>query len=108
MSGHLVVAAVVQLVHGVENPALHGFEAVVEVRHRPLEDHVAGVIEEIVRIHRAERGMLVGVVGHRGGCLKGMRRGKPGMRAQTRCHERECQAAGNSKKAASGITGAQR
>ena len=68
--GDLVVAAVVDFIHGVEDAALDRLEAVVEVGHRAFEDDVAGVIEEIIGIHRAERGMLVRVVRHVGGWLK--------------------------------------
>ena len=62
--GDLVVAAVVQLVHGVQDAALHGLEAVVEMRDRALEDHVAGVVEEPVAVElvhelRVRRGSRV-------------------------------------------------
>ena len=68
--GDLVVAAVVHFLHGVQDAALDGLEAVVEVRHGALEDDVAGVIEEIVGIHRSKRGMLVRVVRHVGRMVK--------------------------------------
>lgn len=49
--GHLVVAAVFQLAHGVEDTALHRLEAVIGVWHSALQNHVAGVVEEPVAKH---------------------------------------------------------
>ena len=46
----LVVAAVVQLVQRVHDAPLHRLQAVVDVRHRALEDDVARVVEEPVRV----------------------------------------------------------
>ncbi len=42
--GHLVVAAVVDHLHGVENAPLHGFQAVAHVGHGAFQDHVGGVV----------------------------------------------------------------
>ena len=44
--GHLVVPAVVHFPQRVEDAALHRLEAVVDVGHGPVEDDVAGVVEE--------------------------------------------------------------
>ncbi len=52
--GHFVVTTVVQLFGGVQNPPLHGLEAIVQMRDGTLEDYVAGVIQEIVGIHRPQ------------------------------------------------------
>ena len=46
--------------------ALEHMQAVEEMRHRPFEDDVAGVVEEIVGIHRSQRGMLIRIVRHEG------------------------------------------
>ena len=48
---HLRVAAVVHPVHRVEHAALDGLQAVHDVRNRPLEDHIGGVIQEPVLEH---------------------------------------------------------
>jgi hypothetical protein len=60
----LVEAAVVHALHGVEDAALDGFQAVIQVGDGALEDDVAGVVEEPVTIHFAhviepERGAVV-------------------------------------------------
>ena len=49
--GHLVVAAVVDHLHGVENAPLHGFQAVAHMGHGAFQDHVGGVVQEPVLIH---------------------------------------------------------
>lgn len=48
--GDLVVATVFELVHGMENAALDGFEAVVDVGDGAFQDDVGGVVEEPVAI----------------------------------------------------------
>ena len=52
--GHLVVAAVVDDLHGVEDAPLHGLQAVLDVRHGALQDHVGGVIQKPVLVHARE------------------------------------------------------
>ncbi len=42
--GHLVVAAVVHLLEGVQDAALYGFEAVLDGGYGPFQDDVAGVV----------------------------------------------------------------
>ena len=59
---HLVVTAVFQLVHAVQDAAVHRLQAVIDVRHGALKDDVAGVIEKPVAIERVHRLVL-----HRGG-----------------------------------------
>ena len=53
--GDLVVTAVFQLVHAVQDAALHGLEAIMNVRHGALQDDVAGVVEEPVAIEIVHR-----------------------------------------------------
>jgi hypothetical protein len=48
--GDLVVAAVLELVHGVEDAALDGLEAVVDVGDGALEDDVGGVVQKPVAV----------------------------------------------------------
>ncbi len=49
--GHLVEAPVVDGFHGMENAALHRFQAVLDVRHGPFENHIRSIIQEPVLIH---------------------------------------------------------
>ena len=49
--GHLVISAVVHALHRVHNAALHGLEAVLNVRHGTFQDYIAGVIQEPVLVH---------------------------------------------------------
>ena len=49
--GHLGVGAVVYAEHGMQDAALHGLEAVHDVRHGPVEDHVGGIVEIPVLEH---------------------------------------------------------
>ena len=46
--GHLVVLAVVDLEEGMQDAALNGLQAVVDLRNRPVLDDVGGVFEEVV------------------------------------------------------------
>ena len=60
--GHLVEAAVVDRLHGVEDASLHGFEAILDVGHGALQNHVGGVVEEPVLVHArqlAHAGLLL-------------------------------------------------
>ena len=52
--GHLVVAAVVHLLHRVQNTSLHGLQSVVYMRHGTLQYHVRGIVQEPVLIHARE------------------------------------------------------
>ena len=52
--GHLVVASVVLLEHGVQNAALNGFETVFHRRHGAFENDIAGIVQEIILIHATE------------------------------------------------------
>ena len=49
---HLVEAAVLQLVHRVQDTALHGLEAVIHVRESTVEDDVGGVVQVPFAVHR--------------------------------------------------------
>ena len=51
--GDLVEAAVVHVPERVEDAALDGLQAVVDVRDRAVEDDVAGVVEEPVAVAAA-------------------------------------------------------
>ncbi|MPM63905.1 hypothetical protein SDC9_110789 [bioreactor metagenome] len=56
--GGLVGPVVVDPVHGPENPALHRLEPVVDVRDRPVLDHITGVFHEVGVDHLPE--ILIG------------------------------------------------
>ena len=43
--------AIVHLLQGVQDAALDRLQSVVEVRNRPLEDHIGGIIEEVLVVH---------------------------------------------------------
>ena len=45
--GHLVVLSVVDLEEGMQDAALDGLQAVVDLRNRPVLDYVGGVFEEV-------------------------------------------------------------
>ena len=51
---HLVVAPVVEPLHRVQDAALHGLQAVVDVRHGTLENHIRGIVEEPMLVHPRE------------------------------------------------------
>jgi len=53
--GHLVVPAVIQVLHGVQDAPLHGFQAIVQGGHGTLQDHVAGIVQEPFPVHAAYR-----------------------------------------------------
>ena len=57
--GDLVEAAVVHVPERVQDAALHRLQAVVDVRHRAVEDDVAGVVEEPVAVGDGERRLFV-------------------------------------------------
>ena len=52
--GDLVVTAVVDALHGVEDTPLHGLQTVLDMGHGALEDDVRGVVEEPVLVHAGE------------------------------------------------------
>ena len=65
--GHFVITAVLELFHRVENAALHGLQAIAQMRHSALHDYVTGVIEKIIGIHATQilvlmHSTIVGVV----------------------------------------------
>ena len=49
--GHLVVTAVVKLLHGMKNPPLNRFQSVGNLRHRPFQDHIRRIIQEPALVH---------------------------------------------------------
>ena len=76
--GHLVVAPVVDGLHGVENAPLHGFQPVLDMRHGALQDHVRSVVQEPVAVHArqfADAALLLRqpVVSARSGTRSGLR-----------------------------------
>jgi alpha-D-ribose 1-methylphosphonate 5-triphosphate synthase subunit PhnL len=46
--GDLVKTAVLHIEQGLENPALHRFQAVVNIGNGPLADDIGGVLKEIL------------------------------------------------------------
>ena len=72
---HLGETPVVGLFHGVENTTLHRLQAVVDVRHRAVEDDIGGIVNPVVVEHTVERqcraltGRLVGLGGGGLHCL---------------------------------------
>ena len=66
--GHLVVAAIVEQFHRVQNAALHGFEAVAKVWHGTLKYDVRGIVKKPVLIH-AGKLQLALVVLHPAGVI---------------------------------------
>ena len=56
---HLVETAILQLVHGVQDSALHGFQAVVNIRERSIQDDVGGVVEIPLAVHRLRENHFV-------------------------------------------------
>ena len=53
--GHLGETSIVGFLHGMEDAALHGLEAVVDVGHRAVEDDIGGIVNPIILEHAAER-----------------------------------------------------
>ena len=50
----LGIAAVIHPVHRVEHAALHRLQSVHDMRYRPLEDYVGGIVQEPVLEHSGE------------------------------------------------------
>ena len=53
--GHLREAAVVRLLHRVQDTPLHRLQAVVDVGHRAVQDDIGGIVNPIVAEHAVER-----------------------------------------------------
>ena len=49
--GHLVVAAVIHALHGMQNTALHGFQTVNDMRHSAFQNHIRGVFQIVIPEH---------------------------------------------------------
>jgi hypothetical protein len=58
-----MVAPIVHFIQGVQDASLDGLEPVFDRRYRPLQNNVAGVIEEIILVHALQGRDLVFVVG---------------------------------------------
>ena len=56
--GHLIVAAIIQPFHGVQDTTLHRFQSILDMRDSPLQNHVGGIVQKPVLIHARQ------VVGH--------------------------------------------
>jgi hypothetical protein len=52
---HLVVATVIQVLHAVQDPALHRFQSIIQRWYGTFQDHIARVIQEPVPVHTAYR-----------------------------------------------------
>ncbi len=52
--GHLVVASVLHAAHGVQYAPLHRLQAVHDVGHGPLQNHIRGVVQEPVLVHAVQ------------------------------------------------------
>ena len=51
---HLVVASVVELAHRMQYATLYGFQAVIKMRHRTLQDHIRCIVQKPVLVHSCE------------------------------------------------------
>ena len=49
--GDLVVAAVVAALHGVQDAALHGLQAILQMGYGTLQNHIRRVVQEPVLVH---------------------------------------------------------
>ena len=58
---HLVVASVVNLLHGMQDSALHRLQTIVDLRHGAVEDDIRGVVQEPVLEHALQRHHTVAV-----------------------------------------------
>ncbi|CCY36754.1 unknown [Alistipes sp. CAG:831] len=63
-TGHLVEPPVVLLLHGMQNPALHRFQTVLDMRHGPLQYHVGSIVEKPLPVHARELVFLRAVGDH--------------------------------------------
>ena len=56
---HLVVAAIIDYLHGMQDATLHRLQSVGQVRHGTLQDDVTRIVEEPVLVHAAQMVYLV-------------------------------------------------
>jgi hypothetical protein len=56
--GYLVEAAIIHAFHGMQDPSLHRLQSIDDMRHRPFQDDIGGIINEIVLVHSREAGNL--------------------------------------------------
>ena len=73
--GHLVVAAVVLRLHGVQNAPLYGFQSVGQMRDGTLQNHIGSIVEKPVLIHTGQELLGVGA-GSSHGMIAAMRLGR--------------------------------
>ncbi len=57
--GHLVVTPVFHPFHGMQDPALYGFQTVCDMRDGSLQDHIRGILQEPVLEHTGQPVFLV-------------------------------------------------
>ena len=53
--GHFMKTAVILGEEGVQNTTLHRFEPVIQMRHRPVKNHITGVIEKPIAVGPLQR-----------------------------------------------------
>ena len=53
--GHLGEAPVVGLLHRMEDAALHGLQAIVDVGYGTVQYHIAGIVYPVILEHAVER-----------------------------------------------------
>ena len=56
---HLVVAAIIDYLHGMQDATLHRLQSVGQVRHGTLQDDVTRIVEEPVLVHATQMVYLV-------------------------------------------------
>jgi hypothetical protein len=50
---HLVVAAIIEVLHAVQDPPLHRLQSIIQGRYGTLQDHIARIVQEPVPVHTA-------------------------------------------------------
>ena len=58
---HLVHLAVIHALHGMQNTALHGLQAILDGRHGTLQNHIGSIVKEPVLVHTRQM-VLDGVI----------------------------------------------
>ena len=51
---HLIVATILDTLHGVKDTTLHRFETISQVGHSTLQDNIRGIVQEPVLVHTRE------------------------------------------------------
>ena len=52
--GHLVIASVIELLHGMQDASLNRFQSILNVRHRTLQNHIRGVVQKPLLVHAGQ------------------------------------------------------